>query len=292
MDFGEVENLAARLDGNARALTAVAGVLGGLVTDLERRWLGPGAAAFARDFETSHRPALLAAAQMMSDLHARLVVNIEQQQAASSAATEGGGAAAVLAGTAVGGLSGVSLSWAGGTWNLLNEGFGVEGVAVQDPVGIIRNLAGPDPVSGLADTKVGSWLVGSDQVKSIEVFLTDTHVDSVTDTVGKAGAVLGGIGIGVDVAAGGLDVHDGNYAAAGGQAVNATATGLSFFGPVGTLGGFDLGLAKADYDEITMGGPLPSLFNWSNFKNDYVPDFTYLLPEEAWEEKGDLLKVI
>jgi hypothetical protein len=292
MDIGEVENLAARLDANARGLAAVAGVLGGLVTDLERLWLGPSFAVFARDFETSHRPALLAAAQTLSDLHAKLVANIDQQVTASSAATEGGGAAAALAGTAAGGLFGVSLSGIGGAWNLLNEGFGVEGVVVQDPIGIIKNLAGPDPVSGLEDTKLGSWLVDSDQVKGIDQFLTDSHVYSVMDKVGDAGEVLAAIGIGVDVVAGGLDVRDGNYAAAGGQAVNATSAGLSFFGPVGMLGGFDLGLAKADYDEITMGGPLPSLLSWSNITNDYIPDFTYLLPEEAWEEKGDLLKVL
>jgi hypothetical protein len=291
MDIGEVQNLAARLDANARGLVAVASVLGGLVTDLERLWLGPAFSAFARDFETSHRPAMLAAAQTLSDAHARLVANIDQQVTASSAATEGGGFGAVLAGAAAGGLLGAVLRDASPAWNLVNEGFGVEAAFVQDPIGIIKNLAGPDPVSGLEDTKLGSWLVDSDQLKSVDQFFTDSHVYSVTDKIGEAGEVLGFIGIGVDVVAGGLDLNNGNYAAAGGQAVNATATGLSFFGPAGILGGFDLGFAKADYDEITMGGPLPSA-SWSNIMNEYIPDLTYRVPEEAWEEKGDLLKVI
>jgi len=294
MDIGEVQNLAARLDANARGLSAVAGVLGGLVTDLERLWLGPAFSAFARDFETSHRPAMLAAAQTLSDVHAKLVANIDQQVTASSGATEGGvagGFGAVLAGAAAGGLAGAVLRDASPAWNLVNEGFSVEGSVVQDPIGIIGNLAGADPVSGLEDTTLGSWLTDSDQVQSVDQFFTDSHVYAVTDKIGDAGEVLGAIGIGVDVVAGGLDVKDGNYAAAGGQAVNATAAGLSYFGPVGTLGGIDLGLAKADYDEITMGGPLPSV-TWSNITNEYIPDFTYLLPEEAWEEKGDLLKVI
>jgi len=281
MDIGEVENLATRLDGNARALTAVAAVAGGLVTELERLWLGAGFAAFARDFETSHRPALLAAVQTLSELHAKLVINIEQQQAASSAATEGGGSAAVLAGAAGGALLGRA-------WNDLNTGFGVEGV-IADPIGMIKNLEGADPLLG--DTKVGSWLRDTDQLKSINQFLGDTHVYTVTDKLGDVGAGLAAIGVVVDVAQGGHDAVDGDYASAGGQAVNATSAGLTFFGPAGVLGGFDLGVAKADYDEITMGGPLPSLTS-SNLVHEYIPDFTYLLPQEAWEEKGELLKLV
>jgi hypothetical protein len=295
MDIGEVENLAARLDGNARALTAVAGVLGGLVTDLERRWLGPGAAAFARDFETSHRPALLAAAQTLSELHARLVVNIDQQQAASSAATEGGGAAAVLAGAAGGGLLGVALHDAGGAWDGLNTGAAVEGLAAE-PIDAIRGFAGvhspgDDLWDVLGNTKAASWLRDSGQLQSMDQFLADSHVYTVTDKLGDAGAALAVIGGLVDVGEGGRDVYDGDYAAAGGQAVNAAAAGLTFAGPAGPLAGFDLELAKQDYDEITMGGPLPSP-TLSNLTHEYIPDFTYLLPEEAWEEKGSLLKLI
>jgi hypothetical protein len=279
MDIGEAGNLAARLDGNARALSAVATVLGGLVTDLERRWLGPGFAEFAREFETSHRPALLAAAQAMSELHATLVVNIDQQQAASSAATEGGGAAAVLAG-----------AWAG-----LNTGFSVEGLAAE-PIDMVRGLAGVHSSGGdmwdvIGDTQAASWLRDSGQLQSMDTFLADSHVYAVTDKLGDAGAGLAVIGGLIDVGEGGRDAYDGDYAAAGGQAVNATSAGLTFAGPAGPLAGFDLEVAKADYDEISMGGPLPSP-TLSNLTREYLPDVTYLLPEEAWDEKGSLLKLI
>jgi uncharacterized protein YukE len=293
MDIGQVEDLAARLDGNARTLTAIAAVLGGLVAELQRIWLGPAFGAFASDFDASHRPALLAAAQTLTDLHARLVANIDQQLAASSAATEGGGSAAALAGAIGGGLLGAAaLRDVGRGWNLLNTASGVEGLVVQDPIEVIKDLAGGDhTMLELRDTKVLSWLPDTDEAKSIDEFLAHTHVYSVTDTLAGVGTALGVAGMAIDMGQAGRDVYDGNYAAAGGQVVNTASTGLMTKGGVYWLAGFDLEVAKADYDEITMGGPLPSL-TWSNFKNEYVPDFTTQLPKEAWAEKGDLFKLL
>jgi len=54
--------------------------------------------------------------------------------------------------------------------------------------------------------------------------------------------------------------------------------------------GFDLEAGKADYDEIAKGG-LPPL-SWSNFKDEYLPAFTTQLPEEAWQEKGELFDLL
>jgi uncharacterized protein YukE len=92
MDIDQVADLARQLDANARTLTGIAALLGGLAEALGQQWRGPAAAVFARDFEASHRPAIVAAAQQLSDLHARVIANLGQQQTASAATGFGAGA--------------------------------------------------------------------------------------------------------------------------------------------------------------------------------------------------------
>ena len=309
MDIDQVADLARQLDANARTLTGIAALLGGLAEALGQQWRGAAAAVFARDFEASHRPAIVAAAQQLSDLHARVIANLGQQQTASAAAGFGGpgGEAAVAV---AGGLLGAGLRGADGAWQVWNDVDTAERV-VEWPLDKIRQLAGAHEAAGpdgdgvwdwlqrmtgdhtfpsLEDTDVVRWLHDAPVIGDADKFLADSGVYRVIDDLGPAAIAMGLLATGTDLVNAGLSVGDGHYAAAGGDLVDAGSSALMSTKGWTWLAGFDLEAGKADYDEIAKGG-LPPL-SWSNFKDEYLPAFTTQLPEEAWQEKGELFDLL
>jgi uncharacterized protein YukE len=303
MDIDEVADLARQLDANARTLTGIAAVLGGLAEALSRQWYGPAAARFARDFETSHRPALVAAAQQLADMHARVIANLDQQQTASAATGFGG-----VSGP--GALLGTGLRLADGGWHIWGDLDTAERAA-EWPLDKIRQLAGaheaPEPDgSGIwdkperltadhtfplfEDTDVVRWLRDTPAIVDADKFLADSGVYQAIDRFGRVGIVMGLISVGTDVVNVGGNLAAGHYAAAGGDLVDAGSDALMSTKGWTWLAGLDLELAKKDYDEIAQGG-LPPL-TWSNLADEYLPAVTTDLPEEAWDAKGELFDLL
>lgn len=107
MDVDQAQSLGRQLGYHAQALAQISAAAADLAAQLSLYWRGPAAATFHQEWEGRHRPALTATAHALSDMHARLTVNIREQQQASAAA-------AADAGTSAGGTAGVSTGLVGG----------------------------------------------------------------------------------------------------------------------------------------------------------------------------------
>jgi uncharacterized protein YukE len=88
MDVDQLRALAKRIESDAQALYNLVTSLNGIVGVLSLIWHGPVAVTFELEWESKNRPALLAAYNILNNLHTHLVDNIDQQTSAS--ATEGG----------------------------------------------------------------------------------------------------------------------------------------------------------------------------------------------------------
>lgn len=88
MDVDQLRALAKRIESDAQALYNLVTSLNGVVGVLSLIWHGPVAVTFEQEWESKNRPALLAAYNILNNLHTHLVDNIDQQTSAS--ATEDG----------------------------------------------------------------------------------------------------------------------------------------------------------------------------------------------------------
>lgn len=304
MDVDQVTSLARRIDSHTRTLESIAAVLGGLAAELSHLWHGPAAAAFFHDCETRHRPALGGAARAIAEMHAHLVANIEQQTRASAAdagfgAARGGGSGGGIGAIADAALGGV----VGGVGFLWNTAKGIDDriSPVETSLDTIRELAGNDDVVGRYDktwtevmkldrdgsllkykqSPVLHWLHDNPGVQKVGGVLDDPHAAKVLDIAGKGGNAIGLASAGIDgVKAGDQAFAHHNYGAAGGDLVDATATGLKTSkNPVAYLAGVDITLVKEDYDlaqRIDWKQGIPSPFSGDNFRTIYVPTFKSL----------------
>lgn len=199
MDTAEVADLARQLDAAARTLTGIAAQFGGLAEGLGQQWRGPAAVAFARDFEASHRPAIVAAAQQLSDLHARVIANLGQQEAASAAAGFGGPGGAAAAGP--GAWPSVDRVW--NDAGTVTTAAGLVGI----PVSLLADGTRLDKAFGgvgYVGTAIGAVNVGIDVTKASEALDQRHYAAAVND---EADGVTDGLkafpnpivwGIGVD----------------------------------------------------------------------------------------------
>jgi uncharacterized protein YukE len=250
MDIDQVADLAKQLDANARTLTGIAALLGGLAEALGQQWRGPAAAVFARDFEASHRPAIVAAAQQLSDLHARVIANLDQQQTASAVTGFGGGA-----GAAAGAGAGV------GTWPTVDRVWNDAGT-----VSTIVGLAGI-PVSLLAD---------------------GSRVDEAFEGAGYVGTAMGVVNVGIDVDKASQALDQRHYAAAVNDEADGVTDGLKAYpNPIVWGIGVDATLLHDDVNRDWSDTPSP--LSWANLKNDYWPVYKSMYTIPFWEQAGETL---
>jgi hypothetical protein len=98
MDADQLRGLAAQINTDAQTLSGLVTTMTGVVAELTLFWQGPMVAVFEQDWQTKHRPSLLAAHDTLTGLHTHLVSNIDQQ--ASASAAEGGWTAERIVGDA------------------------------------------------------------------------------------------------------------------------------------------------------------------------------------------------
>ena len=297
MDIDQAQQLARELGANAQALAGITVALSGLAQELGHCWRGPAAATFQYQWTAQHHAALSSAAQALADMHTRLVANIDQQAWASAAGSADGAgpAGGILSGAALTALlAGIGRGWAG-----LQTGAGWEGL-VQTPLDKIKEVAGPDDVSGDYDktwtrlmkldhdgpflkykeSPVLNSLHDNAHVQRAAEILGTGHSAAVLDKLGKAGTGLGYVTTGVDGAESLDDMRQHHFGSAAGSAVDATSTALmNSDNPALFLAGFDVALVKKDYQlaqQVDWKEGIPNPFNASNFSNDYIPTFKEL----------------
>ena len=298
MDVDQLQGLAKQVNSDAQALHNLVISLNGVVGTLSVLWQGPMLAAFEHDWQSSNRPALLAAYNTLTDLHAHLVDNINQQVSASAAE---GGWAADLAGIGAAVLGGIATAW--DTLGKVEERISIpeylaskeeelfghdKPPAGKGPWGWLERHT-EDPVfPELKGTKALRWLHDTPALRYADDLLVKTHAYKVLDKfVEPVSLAIAVASVGVDVSqAYQAEAHGNDYAAAG-HVADAAADGLGAIPVVGWFAAFDIEAAKADINEIVTGGPIPSPFSWQNLQEDYVP-----LPGEMWQEliaeKGEI----
>ncbi len=312
MDVDLVRHLAAQLDANAQALARITAVLAGFSQELVHYWHGPAAATFQYEWTARHHAGLGNAAQALSDMHARLIANIEQQESASAAAGAAGTGATGGTGLAGGVVAGAALTailgGIGRGWDGLLTGAGWEGL-VQTPLDKIREVAGPadvpdtrggrivaedygtmwtqvnrldhdGPFLKYKESPVINWLHDNAHVQRAGEILGGTHSAAVLDKLDGAGKGLGYLSTGVTGFQSLDDLRHHEYGAAAGKAVDGASGALmNSDNPALFLAGFDTALIKKDYElaqQIDWKQGIPNPLNASNFRNDYIPTFKAL----------------
>lgn len=278
MDVDQLQGLAKQIDSDAQALYNVVTSLTGVVGTLTLLWNGPVAATFEQDWQSKNRPALLAAHNILTNLHTHLVNNISQQTSASAA--EGGWTAERMVGD-------------------LENDIKIVGT-VGLPLGLISELGkAPDSLND-ARLLTKAWSYATDDhlfslspdgvgwVKSTASFIDDTHLDTGLKMVGLAGSAVGVIHVAEDSYRASEDLDDGNDAGAANEFVEGVADGLQAYpSPVTYLAGVDLKLldqvANLDWKDT------PSPFSGSNFEQYYLPEFESMKTGAYWEQAGKTL---
>lgn len=289
MDVDQLRGLASQINADAQTLSDLVTTLTGVAGRLPLYWQGPVATAFEQDWQTKYRPALLAACNTLTALHAHLASNISQQASASAA----DGSWASGAGSASGGLT------AAGVLGRVEEGITAAGV-LGLPLTIISELgeAGPDLTGASRWAK--AWSYATDDhlfrlspddigwMKSTAKFMDDSHLGTGLKVVGLAGSAVNVVKMGKDAYETGEDLRAGNYAGAANEFVTGVADGLQAYpSPVTYLAGVDVKLldqvANLDWKDT------PSPFSGSNFEQDYLPVFKSMGTGAFWEQAGKTL---
>ena len=249
MDVDQLQGLAKQVDADAQKLYSLVQSLNGVIGGLTFLWNGPVAATFEQNWQSKNRPALLAAHNTLTSLHAHLVANINQQISASAA--EGGWTAERIVGDAenvltVLGLVGMAAPFIPQAGKLLDD----------TPVGTVL-----DGVGVIGDG-VGVYHVADDAY----------HVqqDLSKGQYGKAAS---------DFTEG---VGDGLQEAGGKVAEEDPLLGVAIYGA-----GVDVKLADdiANLDWKDTPNPLSG----SNFSQYYVPEFQSMGTGAYWEQAGKTL---
>ena len=189
-------------------------------------------------------------------------------------------------GTAISGLTVAGLlGGANSVWNAVAKGDSYLSV-VESPLDFAEKAN--DSFSQYEKSPVIRFLHDDPRVREADSLFAEMPGHDLLD---KAGKGMTWATVGADAGKGGYDVAGHHYAAAGGQAVDATAALLKGSDdPALMLAGFDVSLIHKDYD-------LASQVDWSNipnpldpgvFKNDYVPTFKQL-PGEVFSNVVDCL---
>jgi uncharacterized protein YukE len=289
MDVDQLRGLAAQVNADAQTLSDIVATLTGVAGRLPFYWHGPVATAFEQDWQAKYRPALLAAYNTLTALHAHLVSNTDQQ--ATTSAADGSWASGL--GSGAGG------STVAGVFGRVEEGITAVG-AIGLPLTVISELgeAGPD-LSG-ASRWAKAWSYATDDhlfrlspgdigwMKSTAKFVDDSHIGTGLKVVGLAGSAVNVARAGKDAYETGQDLDAGNYGGAANEFVTGVADGLQAYpSPVTYLAGVDVKLldqvANLDWKDT------PSPFSGSNFEQDYVPVLKSMGTSAYWKQAGDIL---
>lgn len=276
MDADQLRGLAAQIDGDAQALSTLVTTMTGVVTRLTLLWHGPAAVTFEQDWQARYRPALLAAFDVLTDLHTHLINNINQQ--AFTSAADGGWAE----------------RFAGDSQNVLTTA-GLIGI----PLTFIQELASTaDDVNSFKGTSLWSKLTDdhlfslSPQdigwVNSTSQFLDKTHLDTTLKWLGVIGTGVSLIHLGEDVHTGADDLDDGNYAGAANELALGVSDGLKAYpSPVTYLAGVDVKLldevANLDWKDT------PNPLSGSNFRQYYLPEVESMGTGAYWKQAARTL---
>jgi uncharacterized protein YukE len=233
MDVDQLRGLAAQLDSDAQTLYRLVTTMNGVTAQMVLLWHGSAAATFETDWQSKNRPALLAAYNTLTSLHAHLVGNINQQASASAA----------------------------------NDGL-LE--TVKADVGTVWGDA----------QRVSEW---TGPIGAVSGFIPGTDDLPVFGALGAFGTAMTYATLGVEGYDAGEAVGNHQYAAAGGDLVDATATELKSVDPAEDpelyLAGVDLALLKEDYDlagQIDWREGVPCPWTGDNFREIYAPVFESL----------------
>ena len=208
------------------------------------------------------------------------------------------GAGAAISGLTVTGL----LGGAGSVWEAVRRGNDYYSL-VDGPLGLARNAN----VVGRYDktwTRVihlanDSTLLKYKRSPFLHWFHDNPHVQEANsllekmpahDFIGRVSGVVSWAQVGIDTGKASADVANHQYAAAGGQMVDATASALKGSrNPVLYLAGVDVSLVHKDYDLARQvdWSDIPNPLDPGVLKNDYAPAVKQL-PGEMWSNLKDV----
>jgi uncharacterized protein YukE len=275
MDVDQLQGLAKQVGSDAQALYNLVTSLNGVIGGLTFLWNGPVAATFEQDWQSKNRPALLAAHNTLTSLHAHLVTNINQQVSASAA--EGGWTAERVVGDFENTLTAIGL--VGIPIGLISE----LGEAPKEVTGWkqVLSYATDDHLFSLSPDGVG-W------VKSTASFLEKSHVDDGLKALGLVGSAIGAYHVIEDSYHAEQDFSDGNYVGAANEFADGVSDGLKAYpSPVTYLAGVDVKLldqvANLDWKDT------PNPFSGSNFSQYYWPEVQSMGTGAFWEQAGKTL---
>lgn len=277
MDVDQLRGLAAQINGDAEALSGLVTTMTGVVARLTFFWHGPVAVAFEHDWLTRYRPALLAAFNTLTDLHAHLVSNINQQ--ASASAADGGWTQERVVGdfenflTATG-LVGIPLTLIGELASTAHDVNSFQGTSLWSKLT-------DDHLFSLSPEDIG-W------VNSTSEFVDKSHLGDGLKVLGVVGTGIGLIHLGQDVYQGSQDLDNGNYAGAANEVALGVSDGLKAYpSPVTYLAGVDVKLldevANLDWKDT------PSPISGDNFQQYYLPEFESMGTGAYWKQAAKTL---
>jgi uncharacterized protein YukE len=178
MDVDELRGLAAQLGTDESTLSGLITTVNGIAGELVLLWNGPASVTFEQDWQSRHRPALLAALSTLSSLHTHLVNNVNQQ--ASASAAEGGWTAERAVGDfenalTVAGLVGFPVSALAGTSKVLGATDGVLGRV------------------GYIGAAISAYHEQEDEVHFDEALISGHYVDAANDLTDELSDGLKGL---------------------------------------------------------------------------------------------------
>jgi uncharacterized protein YukE len=287
MDVDQAQRLAQQLDGYAQALASITAGIGALAEELCYHWRGPASGTFQQQWSAQYQGAIGAAAHALTGMHAHLIANIQQQAQASDSNPGGAGSAGFGMRAALSGLTLTALF--GGVrsaWDAVSGGDNYLSL-VTDPLNFAEKAS--DSFQEYERSSVIQWLHDDPRVQEADSLYSQMPGKELLDKFGT-GMTWASVGVSGGQSLADLRHHD--YGAAGGQALDATASYLKGSGdPAAILAGIDISLYQKDFDlarQINWSEGIPAPWDPGVWRNDYVPTFKEL-PGEVF---SNLLGVI
>jgi uncharacterized protein YukE len=274
MDVDQARILGQRLDDNAQALYRIGAMLAALTAELGHYWQGPASASFQHQWAAQYRPALGAAASALTDMHTHLLANIQEQIRTSAADAGPGWPSGIVTGVTLTALIG----GLGRAWQIAEKAEGYTSL-VTTPFERLAQLDDEGTLLRFKESPILQWLHDNPHVQQVSETLSNTHVSAVLDKVDDVGTGVTFLSMGISGDHLYHDLGQRQYADAGGEIIDMTATGLkSTKDPVLYLMGFDISLYQKDYElsRQIQWNDIPNPFNASEFYNDYIPAFKFL----------------
>jgi uncharacterized protein YukE len=266
MDVEQLQGLARQIDSDAQTLSRVMAAITGVAGELVLLWRGAVADAFEQDWRSRSRPALQAAYNTLTDLHAHLVSNISQQTSASAA--EGGWTAERIVGdsenvaTAVG-LADLIHDLSGKAYNPRTKAY----KEYEKAWNKLIKLDHDSPFLKYHESSVLRYVHDAKFVQQTDKILVRTHI---ADFLGPVGLFLGAADAGVNTTEALVDLKDHHY----NDAIQHIGSAVEDAGPVGLLAGGAIKLIDDDYQlgkQIQWSQGAPNPFSGNNFQTDWLP---------------------